>query len=309
MKNKKLNKCMYVMGAYFDSDSSVIEILLDCKVDIFTDYNDPFIKEFNKNLLNTQYVTAKEEIIRHYIFELSKLNGFFKNHTNILKTGTLTNYDCKLYKHIDDNNIERKLDKFENYVINCNELFKVMFDEIQIACVKYNLCFFEIGESIKLNYSFMDCGLTLHFDEEKETSNSKNESEIDSEKIITNTCYLTKNLKKHGFFECDMMINLSDENIHLLIKNMINNGKAYTVAMFHHLKYFQYLEKNHFKSKSEMFKNVSLWLKSDKEGRLIKGNYYVLNESTQENKTRYTAYKHKESVIKDYEKLISGVLL
>jgi len=60
---------------------------------------------------------------------------------------------------------------------------------------------------------------------------------------------------------------------------------------------------NGFQIKNKLYKEVSKWFDSDKDGRNVKGNIYVLSKSSKEDKTRYTAFKHKEKVIKDYEQL------
>jgi len=73
--------------------------------------------------------------------------------------------------------------------------------------------------------------------------------------------------------------------------------------MFDFLQFIQHLEKKHFDAKYKLNKEVSKWFNSDVEGRAVKGNISSLLRNTEENKDRYTAHKHKESVIKDYEQL------
>ena len=75
------------------------------------------------------------------------------------------------------------------------------------------------------------------------------------------------------------------------------------MAMFDYLDYFNYLERNHFETKRKLFIEVSKWFNSDKDGRAIKGNISSLMKTSMENKKRYTAFQHKENVIKDYEQV------
>ena len=81
------------------------------------------------------------------------------------------------------------------------------------------------------------------------------------------------------------------------------SGLPYAIAMFDYLEFIPYLEKKHFDSKYKLNREVSKWFDSDKDGRAVKGNISSLLKNTTENKDRYTAYKHKENVIKDYELL------
>jgi hypothetical protein len=61
------------------------------------------------------------------------------------------------------------------------------------------------------------------------------------------------------------------------------------------------LKAEHFKSDTKLFKVVSEWFEVGQ--RRVKGNIYVLNEISKENRKRYTADQHKQTVQNDYEKL------
>jgi len=73
--------------------------------------------------------------------------------------------------------------------------------------------------------------------------------------------------------------------------------------MFDYLEFITSLERNYFKTKYRLHREISSWFNSDKEGRSVKGNINSLLINSNENKSRYTAFKHKKSVIKDYELL------
>jgi hypothetical protein len=114
---------------------------------------------------------------------------------------------------------------------------------------------------------------------------------------------LNEQLSKYDFFELEKVKPLTSKNKSCLIDKISKNGLPYAIAMFDFLQFIQYLEREHFKSKYKLNKEVSKWFDSDKDGRAVKGNISSLLKNTTENKDRYTAHKHKENVIKDYELL------
>ena len=110
-------------------------------------------------------------------------------------------------------------------------------------------------------------------------------------------------LRRYEFYNLEKVKRLSEQNKDVLVQKISENDLPYTIAMFDYLQFILYLEKNHFTFKEELSKEVAKWLKSDKSGRTVRGNINSLLEYTEEDKTRYTAYKHIETVKKDYEKL------
>lgn len=121
--------------------------------------------------------------------------------------------------------------------------------------------------------------------------------------IKTKAEILKEQLSQYGFFELEKVKALSEQKKDLLVEKIAESGLPYAIAMFDYLQFIQYLEKKHFDSKYKLNREVSKWFDSDKEGRAVKGNISSLLKNTTENKDRYTAYKHKENVIKDYELL------
>lgn len=123
------------------------------------------------------------------------------------------------------------------------------------------------------------------------------------ELLKTKVEILRENLTQYGFFEIEKVKLLSNENKELLLINISKSELPYSVAMFDYLLFIRHLEKNHFYSKKELYKEISKWFNKDKEGRAVKGNINALSEQTKENKKRYTSFQHKETVKKDYENL------
>jgi len=123
------------------------------------------------------------------------------------------------------------------------------------------------------------------------------------QQIKTKADLLKEQLSQYGFFELEKVKTLSEQSKVSIIEKIAESGLPYAIAMFDYLQFIPYLEKKHFDSKYKLNREVSKWFDSDKEGRAVKGNISSLLKNTTENKDRYTAYKHKENVIKDYELL------
>ena len=121
--------------------------------------------------------------------------------------------------------------------------------------------------------------------------------------IKTKADILREQLSQYGFFELEKVRTLSEQSKVSIIEKIAESGLPYAIAMFDYLNFISYLEKKHFEQKYKLNREVSKWFNSDKEGRAVKGNISSLLNNTTENKKRYTAYKHKENVIKDYEQL------
>ena len=121
--------------------------------------------------------------------------------------------------------------------------------------------------------------------------------------IKTKADTLKDYLRRYEFYNLEKVKRLSEQNKDVLVQKISENDLPYTIAMFDYLQFILYLEKNHFTFKEKLSKEVAKWLKSDKSGRTVRGNINSLLEYTEEDKTRYTAYKHIETVKKDYEKL------
>lgn len=134
-------------------------------------------------------------------------------------------------------------------------------------------------------------------------TNQKSESIPAPQPIKTKADILKEQLSQYGFFELEKVKTLSEQSKVSIIEKIAESGLPYVIAMFDYLQFIPYLEKKHFDSKYKLNREVSKWFDSDKEGRAVKGNISSLLKNTTENKDRYTAYKHKENVIKDYELL------
>jgi len=117
----------------------------------------------------------------------------------------------------------------------------------------------------------------------------------------TKTDKLNAELGKYGFFELSKVKQLSEPNKQSLIELISTNELPYSIAMFEYLGFLKYLKAEHLKTGYKLHKEVSKWFAVSE--RAVKGNIFVLNKFSKEDKTRYTAHKQKQIVQTDYEKL------
>jgi hypothetical protein len=117
----------------------------------------------------------------------------------------------------------------------------------------------------------------------------------------TKTDRLNAELEKHNFFQLPLIKKLSEPNKNRIIDLINKNGFPYVIALFDFLGFIKLLKSDFYKSNKLLFKELSDWFQiSD---RTVKGNIYVLNEKSNEDRKRYTADQHKEDVKNDYEAL------
>jgi hypothetical protein len=118
----------------------------------------------------------------------------------------------------------------------------------------------------------------------------------------TKTNKLKAELITYGFFELSMVKQLSEPNKQSLVELISKNGLPYSIAMIEYLGFLKHLKAEHFTTDYKLFKAVADWFKVAE--RAVKGNIYVLNKNSKENKERYTADQHRQTVQNDYQKLI-----
>jgi hypothetical protein len=119
--------------------------------------------------------------------------------------------------------------------------------------------------------------------------------------IETKTDKLKTVLSEHGFFELTKVKQLFEQNKQSLVELISTNDLPYSIAMLDYLAFLKHLKAEHFKSDKKLFKAISEWFGASE--RAVKGNIYVLNEFSKENRTRYTADQQKQTVQKNYEAL------
>lgn len=107
-------------------------------------------------------------------------------------------------------------------------------------------------------------------------------------------------LQERGFYNLEKVKELSDRGQNELFEKLTNKmNMAYGIAMFDFLGFCEFLDiENGTKYKTNIFLS-KLYNINAKDG--TQARHY--RNSLIKNKSRYTSYKHKEKVIKDYDNL------
>lgn len=171
----ELEKCIYLMGFWINDDSKVISEFLDKESDIDEKYVTPFVKELNMNLLRKDTHEAKRDLIKYYIFQFIEIQGFLDIHKNIIEHKPDSKGDCHIR-----NTSEVKTD-FEKYVIICSQYFDVFFNVIQLCCNNYNIDFFKACLELNFPLDFIDSGISLFFNENKNNTLPPQQTEMVTE--------------------------------------------------------------------------------------------------------------------------------
>ena len=160
-----LNSCLHLIGYWLHSDETVINLMLDSETKVIANYVEPFNTELNSNLIRQNTNEGKRDLIKFYVAEFWELQEFYKQHYEILFTGSLCNYTPVFYEHTNQNGSLRKLNEFENYVVNSWSLFNMLFNEIQLCCIKYKIDFFKICNELNFSLKYFDIGISIAFEE------------------------------------------------------------------------------------------------------------------------------------------------
>lgn len=123
--------------------------------------------------------------------------------------------------------------------------------------------------------------------------------------LINNMQLLTelkRGLTEYGFFNLPKIKAIQDpQNIEKLVEYILKKQLPEKIAMLVYLEFPEFIVEN-TKTKQDMFQQMSKILGVPE--RAIKGNIYVLNSKSGEDKTRYTSHLHIENTKKFYKNLI-----
>lgn len=173
--------------------------------------------------------------------------------------------------------------------------FNIMLSKIEKQSVRYIMCKSFIETELKKLKE------EINAIDKTELSLSKIEKTISTDREIqANSTKLKAVLKKYGFFDLKMVFGLPKESTEKVIEFLISNELPYQISMINFLGFIKHLEKEYF-TKVEVYRFLAEILSTTE--RAVKGNCNVLNESSKENKKRYTSYLYNKTVQKDYQKL------
>jgi hypothetical protein len=203
----------------------------------------------------------------------------------------ITNHLQLIYLQGNDlvlNRVKIELLKIEDTLLKSNFGINILVVEHNFEC-SLEPEIHEALNKIKLKYVKELIGLIDSFLQTHETE--------------TKTDKLKAQLSKYGFFELPKVKRLSEPAKQSLLELIGKNDLPYSIAMLNFLDFLNHLEKEYFKTKYKLNIEVAKWFDSDKDGRRIKGNISVLSDYSNENKSKFTAHLHKETVKIDYQNL------
>ena len=109
-------------------------------------------------------------------------------------------------------------------------------------------------------------------------------------------------VKKYRFVELEKVRCLDSTQQSKLIHLITDHSIPYAVAILNYLGYFDLLLDTYDLTKAQMFKHVTKAL-GKKDDRSISGNYYVLQEGSTEDKSKFTAHRFVNKASNDYNSL------
>jgi hypothetical protein len=231
-------------------------------------------------------VTAFEEDLKRQLHKRKKELYFMLNGA---KNGTLQ------YVNPGDKPIEQR---FKDTIEDCTqELAGISINDFTVHLPSFT------NGRVGYNLSNYEVLLIKHAIEKafQMVESSKTELTIPNQQITTRTDKLKAELEKYGFYSLPTVITLSEQSKQNLTELISTNGLPYSIAMFDFLGFFKYLKKEYFRTSYKLNQKIAIWFDTDE--RAVKGNISTLHENSTENKERYTAHKHKETVAKDYKNL------
>jgi len=241
---------------------------------------------------------------KNYIWQYSFTqfyDSYLSSETGEPTYGIQTEWQLKCFKKQFNENIKQlKIKRMEAYSLELDNLPPLAAkDKVsrQLREIKRKRLLAEIGGAKPTEW---DDWLQKYLSEEKLFIAERND-DTTPPKAETKTNKLQAELSKHGFFELPMVKQLSEQNQRTLVEQISINGFPYSIAMFDLLGFLKHLKIEYFLTDYKRFKAIAKWF--DVNERTVKGNIYVLNEQSKEDRKRYTADQQKETVQNDYEKL------
>jgi len=243
-------------------------------------------------LIKDGFISVWEFMEQTGTLDRMKQNGITINPTHSFEL--LKKTRLEIFEKVKQNFIEeRKIKKLSTFDFEIGWLYNSWLKR-EFETIK-NWLFEEPSDSNQLEI--------IRYKQFLELEMIKTESQINPQpkQTETKTDKLKSDLSDFGFFELPKVKQLSEPNKQKLIELISKNDIPYIIAMFEYLGFLKYLKDEHFLTNDNLFKGVSKWFGLNP--RTIKGNIYVLNEFSKEDRTRYTANQQKQTVQKNYEAL------
>ena len=284
-----LEKCLHLLTPDNFNDEEILSVLIGGTAKINSDYIRPFRRELDRNMLVRRTPEEKKDLVIYYISELMRGQGRMRNFDEIEVQIPDTFFDLH-YK-----NSKSALSNIEQYSLHRQYFYVLIFNEIQKCCFNYKIPFLNICRELWFPLQVIDAEISTGY-EEMSTRDSRTE-----EQKLSTLQKLRSDLNARDFYKLKLVKELSDPAKEKLIWFINNNELPYQVAMFDFLGFIDFYEKEYGYSRAVIYRKIAEILTVSP--RMVKGNYLVLQDFSKEDRKRYTSYKYREQVIKDYQML------
>ena len=284
-----LEKCLHLLTPDNFNDEEILSVLIGGTAKINSDYIRPFRRELDRNMLVRRTPEEKKDLVIYYISELMRGQGRMRDfdEIDVQVPGTFVELQYK--------NSKGALSRNEQFSLHRHYFYVLLFNEIQKCCFNFKIPFLTVCRELWFPLQVIDTEISADY-EELSTGVGKTE-----EQKISTLQKLRAELKARDFFKLKLVKELSDPAKEKLIWFINNNELPYQVAMFDFLGFIDFYEKEYGYSRAVIYRKIAEILTVSP--RMVKGNYLVLQDFSKEDRKRYTSYKYREQVIKDYQML------
>lgn len=252
------------------------------------------------NVLKIMYEYGLDLLIEHFGLEdyyRQKMNDAFYQMDIISGLNWVTNFFNNFQRHLDqirtDYLIGRKRDALQKLKDELTRLQQIPQEEVMELALKPHRRY--IPEYLAL----------VELEIQKCTPNNES-SYADIQKSQMKR--MQTNLQSHGFFQLPLVAALKDANQkEALVKLLFENELPYQIAMLHFLGFLTHLQEKLHLSKEQVYHFLANVFQANH--RAIKGNILVLGNYSNENRDRYTSFRHFEKVESDYKKVEKNVTI
>lgn len=112
-------------------------------------------------------------------------------------------------------------------------------------------------------------------------------------------------MRPAGFYEIPMIASLSKLAQYEFVMKLLLSKIPLKVALLDHIGFMQFMEEHNGYNKTSILELIAQAVGLKKDNRELKGNIYVLNEESNEDKAKYTAYKSKPEAEAFYKSLLA----
>jgi hypothetical protein len=185
MKTDSLDKCLEILSYWQDhADSTLRYKLLSTETDFREEYIEPFSRELAENIIETNSEKGLEKLIVYYITALSRVAWIEFDYESIDHTEFLddrydfpTSYLSLKNPHgsdLEENDIDDGDDDYTYAMVRAHYLYSLLFEEIQVFCIGYNIPFIDLCNKLAFNLMAINTEITLAHEKKKNFPSSSN---------------------------------------------------------------------------------------------------------------------------------------